>query len=823
MKNLLGYCILLYAFCGAPVCASDYDPSINVLDWADEFNGSGLPDENKWDYEVGYVRNNEVQKYVAKNTANTRMEDGCLIIEASKNASGEVSSASIITLGKRHFFHGRIEVRAKVPTGKGTWPAIWCLGINREQVSWPRCGEIDIMEYVGYDPQKFHHNVHTLGSKQTDVGAMNTGTSINVSDAYTQFHVFALERTADTMKFFIDGKLTYTYKKDAAHPDYWHGMDQPHYLLINLAIGGSWGGQQGVDDSIFPAKYYIDYVRYYVAADSPRKYVSPCGSDLNDGNSWETAYASLGKAISHCDCSNGGEVWVASGTYRELTAINMRNNLTIRGGFAGFETSADQREFAAPTILSGSNARRIFFNSGLDSSAVVESVTFSEGFADMGGAVYNDNLTSAKFINCNFKNNSAATNGGAVFNNNSSAYFERCIFEKNSATSNGGGAVYNNYFSAAKYESCEFRSNTGYKGAGVYNSHEADSNFNNCIFANNSTAGEVGGGFFSTGGSANKIENSLFESNFGIRGGAAYISYSEAEFVNCTFTKNRADGIAAISANGAKVRAINCTFAGNTAEWGGCLNAQSSSEAKIANSIFWDNTGTYATQINSDETSGCLAANSVVQGGYQGENISANNPKLMRLSDNGGIVPTMALPSDSPAIGVGTTETIFGDCIPPNSDARGKPRNSPCSAGAFEYQFPVSYDIWAEENLRGKDSSPASILCCDAISNLQRYAQAVSVSGIDASLAPLSSPHAAPIELCSAVSGAPTLKFRRNKYMDSSVEITPFYSTDMINWIPLESEVCDDSLPDAYILQTVPANTSGEKIFFRLNIEKTLD
>ncbi len=823
MKNLLGYCILLYAFCGAPVCASDYDPSINVLDWADEFNGSGLPDENKWDYEVGYVRNNEVQKYVAKNTANTRMEDGCLIIEASKNASGEVSSASIITLGKRHFFHGRIEVRAKVPTGKGTWPAIWCLGINREQVSWPRCGEIDIMEYVGYDPQKFHHNVHTLGSKQTDVGAMNTGTSINVSDAYTQFHVFALERTADTMKFFIDGKLTYTYKKDAAHPDYWHGMDQPHYLLINLAIGGTWGGQQGVDDSIFPAKYYIDYVRYYVAADSPRKYVSPNGSDLNDGNSWATAYASVGKAISHCDCSEGGEVWIASGTYRQATAINMRNNLTIRGGFAGFEASADQREFAAPTILSGSNARRIFFNSGLDSSAVVESVTFSNGFADMGGAVYNDNLTSAKFINCRFENNSAATNGGAVFNNNSSAYFENCSFTNNKAISNGGGGVYNNYFSAAEYESCQFKNNTGYKGAGVYNSHEADSNFNNCIFADNSTTGEVGGGFYSTGGSVNKVQNSLFESNFGIRGAAAYISYSEAEFANCTFTKNRADGISAISANGAKVRAINCTFAGNIAEWGGCLNAQSYSESKAINSIFWNNTGTYATQINADETSSCLVANSVVQGGYQGKNISANNPKLMRLSDNGGIVPTMALPSDSPAIGVGTTETIFGDCIPPNSDARGKPRNSPCSAGAFEYQFPVSYDIWAEENLRGKDSSPASILCCDAISNLQRYAQAVSVSGIDASLAPLSSPRAAPIELCADAGGVPTLKFRKNKYMDSSVRITPLYSTDMATWIPLEAQLFDDSLPDAEIFQAAPAGVSGERVFFKLEIEKILD
>ncbi|MFR6033518.1 MAG: choice-of-anchor Q domain-containing protein [Bacilli bacterium] len=96
---------------------------------------------------------------------------------------------------------------------------------------------------------------------------------------------------------------------------------------------------------------------------------------------------------------------------------------------------------------------------------------------------------------------------------------------------------------------------------------------------------------------------------------------------------------------------------------------------------------TYATQINSDETSTAYSQQCCPRR-IPGKNISANNPKLMRLSDNGGIVPTMALPSDSPTIGVGTTETIFGDCIPPNSDARGKPRNSPCSAGAFEYQFP---------------------------------------------------------------------------------------------------------------------------------------
>ena len=205
------------------------------------------------------------------------------------------------------------------------------------------------------------------------------------------------------------------------------------------------------------------------------------------------------------------------------------------------------------------------------------------------------------------------------------------------------------------------------------------------------------------------------------------------------------------------------------------------------------------------------------------ENISANNPKLLELSDNGGAVPTMALPSDSPAIGLGRTESIFSDCIPPGTDARGKPRNSPCSAGAFEYQFPSNYEIWAEENLRGLDTSPAAALCGDGLTNLQKYAQAVSSSEIDSTLAPLLSPRSAPIELCTAPGGVPTLKFRKNKYMDSSVRITPLCSTDMATWIPLETALLDSSLPDADIFQAAPAGVSGERVFFKLEIEKTLD
>lgn len=246
------------------------------LVFSDEFDYAGLPDPNRWDYEVGFIRNQESQYYTKARKENARVEDGMLIIEAIKEKFpnpaynpgsrarrpefAEYTSASLITLGKASWRYGRVEVRAKLPTGRGTWPAIWMLGTNMRQVGWPTCGEIDIMENVGFDPNRIHANIHT--QDYNHVKGTGKGRNIEVDKPYEKFHVYAIEWFADRIDFFIDDNKYFTFKNEGTGNAVWP-YDKEHYLILNLAIGGSWGAQKGIDDSIFPQKYYIDYVRVY--------------------------------------------------------------------------------------------------------------------------------------------------------------------------------------------------------------------------------------------------------------------------------------------------------------------------------------------------------------------------------------------------------------------------------------------------------------------------------------------------------------------------------------------------------------------------------
>ena len=151
--------------------------------------------------------------------------------------------------------------RVRVPAARGTWPAIWTLGTNRAQVGWPACGEIDIMEFVGYEPGVIHANVHTRAYNHAR--GTGRGDRTKVPDASEAFHVYAVEWHPDRMDFFVDDKRYFTYAKEKnAGADVWP-FDQPHYLILNLAIGGAWGGQRGIDDAIFPQWFEIDYVRIY--------------------------------------------------------------------------------------------------------------------------------------------------------------------------------------------------------------------------------------------------------------------------------------------------------------------------------------------------------------------------------------------------------------------------------------------------------------------------------------------------------------------------------------------------------------------------------
>jgi beta-glucanase (GH16 family) len=232
-----------------------------TLAFSDEFDAAGALDPAKWGYEIGYIRNDEKQSYTSR-SENVRAEGGNLVIEARKEAyqGYGYTSASINTLGRFEFLYGRVEVRAKLPTGNGTWPAIWMLGTNRTQVGWPACGEIDIMENVGFDPLRIHGSVHTAAYNHT-IGTQKSA-SVTIAGPWEDFHVYAMEWFADHIDVFVDGQKYFTFRNEGTGSRAWP-FDKPQYLLVNLALGGAWGGQQGIDDSHFPHRYLIDYVRIY--------------------------------------------------------------------------------------------------------------------------------------------------------------------------------------------------------------------------------------------------------------------------------------------------------------------------------------------------------------------------------------------------------------------------------------------------------------------------------------------------------------------------------------------------------------------------------
>lgn len=208
--------------------------------------GDGCPDLCGWG-------NNELQVYTDKNH---RLENGHLIITAKKE--GEVySSTRLNTKGKFEFRYGTAEIRAKLPQGKGLWPAFWMLGANIDQVGWPACGEIDILEYVGREPEMVFTSLHTPSSHGNTINTKKTP----FEDIEEGFHTYTMTWTEQAIHFDVDGKRVYTYNPELKNKSTWP-FDQPFYLLVNLAIGGNFGGPD-VDPGVFPASYIIDHIKVW--------------------------------------------------------------------------------------------------------------------------------------------------------------------------------------------------------------------------------------------------------------------------------------------------------------------------------------------------------------------------------------------------------------------------------------------------------------------------------------------------------------------------------------------------------------------------------
>jgi len=230
-----------------------------ILVWEENFDGNIL-NEAIWNYEVGDGcpnlcgwGNNELQLYTNKNH---RLKDGKLIITAKKQDS-LYTSTRITTKAKKEFQYGKIELRAKLPIGKGLWPAFWMLGSNISEVGWPACGEIDILEYVGKEPQTIFTSLHTPDSFGETI---NTRKTI-IENIEQGFHVYTVGWTKEKIVFYVDDQLVYTFSPKKHSKEIWP-FDQPFYIIVNLAIGGNFGGPE-VDNTIFPQEFIIDYIKVY--------------------------------------------------------------------------------------------------------------------------------------------------------------------------------------------------------------------------------------------------------------------------------------------------------------------------------------------------------------------------------------------------------------------------------------------------------------------------------------------------------------------------------------------------------------------------------
>lgn len=293
-----------------------------TLIWSEEFNYSGEPDPNKWGNEIGYIRNNELQYYTNREE-NQIVRNGNLEIIAHKESYNgyNYTSASLNTKNKFSVQYGRIEARLKLPKGQGIWTAFWTLGINIDEIGWPQCGEIDIMEYlnnldyvVGTAHWAGQNNNHTQ-----DQGFYN-----NIDP--TQWHVYSIIWDETSITWLVDGNI-YHQKNINNNVNDIEELHGPQYILLNVAVGGDWPGSPNLS-TVFPATMFIDYVRVYDLANSDSVSI-PAKIEAED-------YTEMNGIQTQTTSDSGGGLnvgWIDTGDWMKYNIIVPNNgtyNMTFR-------------------------------------------------------------------------------------------------------------------------------------------------------------------------------------------------------------------------------------------------------------------------------------------------------------------------------------------------------------------------------------------------------------------------------------------------------------------------------------------------------------
>ena len=530
-------------------------------------------------------------------------------------------------------------------------------------------------------------------------------------------------------------------------------------------------------------------------------YVSTGGSSENDGLSWATAKSDVQEAIDLASSRNvcGVEVWIAKGTYKHGSAMTMKNGVAIYGGFAGTETSKEERVEGNNTILDGEGKYIVFVNSytksnPLTNSAKLDNVTIQNGYYSDSGAGMRNDYASPEITNCTFSGNSASYYGGGMANYN---------------------------FSSPVLINCTFSGNSASYGGGMHNASNSKPKLTNCTFSNNS-ASSYGGGMYNSGSSTKPVLiNCTFSNNSASsRGGGMYNRESSSPtLTNCTFTNNSAEyyGGGMYNRNSSPTL-TNCTFSNNSAsERGGGMYNYDSSSPVLTNCILWGNTATLSGNEIYNSGSNTTIDTCIIEGGYSSSygtytNIITEDPKLMPLGNYGGNVQTCPVGTGSSAVGAGK---VVDDVT---TDARGVVRSTTApTIGAYEYiKVKTPFESWAENaSLTGDNALPTATPHNDGITNLEKF-----TFGLDASKATSYGANAN-FKHTSDTTGA-TLQFPVSVDAEGVVQVKALKSVDLINWTETTATATGETSSDGKFKiykATAPIGEEG-KVFLKLQVEE---
>ena len=456
-----------------------------------------------------------------------------------------------------------------------------------------------------------------------------TVASISTQEGYLKYSS-SYEFTLNANVSDVDGTFTYQWYKDG------------------VAIAGATSSSYKTKQDAGTSKYYVKVSdgsttitssEIAIETVNPVIYVSTEGSSSNDGLTWATAKSDVQEAIDLASEYYGMEVWIAKGTYKHGSEMTMKNGVATYGGFAGTETSKEERVAGNETILDGEGKYRVFYNNyrlsnPLTNSAKLDNVTIQNGYSSDGAGMYNY-FASPEITNCTFSNNSASSEGGGMYNGSSDPVLTNCTFSGNRAYSSGGG-MYN------------------------YNYNSSSLSLTNCTFSNNS-ASIYGGGMYNSGSSTKPV------------------------LINCTFSNNSAPYGGGMYNYSSSPTLTNCTFSGNSAYSGCGMANYNSSSPVLTNCILWGNTASSSGNeiYNYDSYSKPTIDTCIIKGGYSSygtyTNIITADPELMPLGNYGGSVQTCPVGAGSSAIGAG--KVVEGV----TTDARGFIRSVPYTIGACQY------------------------------------------------------------------------------------------------------------------------------------------